>query len=156
MWCRAVQRNMVTYVDGQLTGRSAEAMRRHVAGCLACARAQQRFASLNTLLKTQPALSMSDDFACRVVEAVAHAPSPVPARWALPRLFALPILAQAAAVVAVSILGVQLGVSMPEAPLASSEHRVFSMEEFGHVEPASLEDQYLNLMHVVAADQDQG
>ena len=50
--CAEISQSLGAWLDGELKAAEAEAVRRHVANCVACAQEQSRLVKLNAVLKT--------------------------------------------------------------------------------------------------------
>ena len=117
MWCRSVQRQLVPYVDGRLTGRRHVAVAAHLEGCRACSVAADGLRELHALLDSQPEAAVPPEFEAEVIRRIRggepESSTLQIGRWLLP-------LAAGVCAVGVALLYVGHGVRGPEEPSGES------------------------------------
>ncbi len=76
MNCRSFQRQISSFVDGELTATASEALQDHLAACAVCRSRYERVAALDRALKVMPAERPRPDLAgevhARIARAAAH------------------------------------------------------------------------------------
>jgi anti-sigma factor RsiW len=164
MRCHRIQKRLVAYQDGEVSGKERGRISAHLEGCPACRRSYAELEQAWQALEKIPEIQASQGFERRLFERINAVPEPR-SRWRFPWVSwiyrAYPAPAMAAVVLLVGlVLGGYLGSALmtgfatapAQVQVSRADTDIVSFRVFSAAPPGTLGDGYLRMVHFTEED----